>query len=76
MDERGKQGIRDLLVDVLEPCFGLIDGTSTEEATTYLSKVIGNLETHASLVAYQPNSPSSNTPPNQTPWMGLKSKLA
>ena len=76
MDERGKQGFRDLLVDVLKPCSALIDGTSTEEATTHLSNVIGNLETHASSVTYQANRPSPNTPSNQTPWMGLESKAA
>ena len=74
MDERGKQGIKDLSVEVLKPCSRLIDGTIIEEATTHLSKAIGNLEIHASSVTYQPNRPSSNTPPNQTPWMGLKSK--
>ena len=60
MDERGKQGISDLSVEVLEPCSKLIDETSTEEATTHLSKAAGNLETHASSVTYQPNRPSSN----------------
>ena len=61
MDERGKQGISDLSVEVLEPCSKLIDETSTEEATTHLSKATGNLETHASSVAYQPNRLSSRT---------------
>ena len=76
MDERVKQGIRDLSVKVLEACSRLIDGTKIENATTHLSKATRNLETHASLVTYQPNRPSSNTPLNQTPWMGPKSKLA
>ena len=75
MDERVKQCIRDLSVKVLEACSRLIDGTKIEEATTHLSKSTRNLETHASLVTYQPNRPSSNTPLNQTPWMGPKSKL-
>nr|POE49763.1 hypothetical protein CFP56_78437 [Quercus suber] len=76
MDESGKQGMRDLSVEVLEPCSRLIDESSIEKATTHLSKATRNLETHVGSVTYQPNRPSSNTSPNQTPWMDPKSKSA